>query len=326
MTDLHFRDVYTRYLQEIETVLAELWPGEILAEVRDFQQSLRRKKEGEVPPLLERDPHFLMAYTVEAGGKRFRPMLALMVADFLGKSREERQEIYPLLQAVELIHTYSLVHDDLPAMDNDDLRRGYPTSHVLLDEGRAILVGDALLTFAFSRLATLPNREAGMRTLAYLAEKAGAPGMVGGQWIDLQMERRQAPLPVLLDLVRKKTAALLQAPLVGTALYYRASDKVLRILSNFGESLGIAFQIRDDLLDVLENTQTLGKTVGKDAQVGKSTFVTSLGMEGAQRELEHYRQLALESLEDLQSEGNLSPFWGEVCEWLTALPNEEGER
>ena len=234
-----------------------------------------------VPPRL----HEAMRYAVFSGGKRVRPILSLMACEAAGGAPEQA---LPFACALELIHTYSLVHDDLPAMDDDDLRRGRPTVHVAFDEALAILAGDALLTEAF-RLAAAGAASAGLEparalgVIAAIAAAAGAGGMVGGQVADLEAEGVAADEALVAAIHRRKTAALLAAAVEAGAVAGGASDDDLRALTTYGEALGLAFQVADDLLDATASTTVTGKREGGDAAHGKATYPAVLGVEGARR-------------------------------------------
>jgi geranylgeranyl diphosphate synthase type II len=226
-----------------------------------------------------------MRYSVLGGGKRLRPLLCLMAAEACGG---ETEPALPAACALEFIHTYSLIHDDLPAMDDDDLRRGRPTCHKAYDEATAILAGDGLLTLAFELIA----REVGppvvaARCVRILAEAAGPAGMVGGQMADLLAEeqavdqRSEGSLAELEAIHRRKTGALLRAPLRMGAVISGASTLEEEALDDYGRAVGLAFQIVDDLLDVQGDEAKLGKRVGKDCGLGKWTYPRFLGIEGS---------------------------------------------
>jgi geranylgeranyl diphosphate synthase type II len=222
-----------------------------------------------------------MRYSLLAPGKRLRPMLVLMAAESCGGNSENA---LPSACAVEMIHAYSLVHDDLPAMDDDDLRRSRPTCHKVFGEGVAILAGDALLTLAFAVLAReVRPLDVAARSCAVLAEAAGANALVGGQADDLAGEFSRGELTTLESIHRRKTGALITASLELGALSAGASDQQLQTLRLYGSNLGLAFQITDDLLDVRGDSAALGKGVGKDAGHGKLTFPGILGIEESQR-------------------------------------------
>ncbi|MFO8014009.1 MAG: polyprenyl synthetase family protein [Phycisphaerae bacterium] len=247
------------------------------------------------PDELSRDLYEAMRYAVLGGGKRLRPVLVLLAAEACGAPDEAAM---PAACAVEMVHTYSLIHDDLPAMDDDALRRGRPSCHKQFDEATAILAGDALLTEAFGVLAReVADGERARRLAAELAAAAGAVGMVGGQMADLEAERTGRGDEHLLDVIhRRKTAALIAASVVMGALAAGASEHLVRSLRACGEHLGLAFQIADDVLDASATTEDLGKTAGKDAAAGKLTFVTLYGLEAARRRARAEAEGAVDAL------------------------------
>ena len=241
--------------------------------------------------------HRAMRYSLFAGGKRIRPLLCIAAAEVVAGSAPgvENAAI-----ALELIHTYSLIHDDLPALDNDDLRRGRPTNHKVFGDAMAILAGDSLLTFAFEVLAKLEGIGAD-RKVAIIAELATASGtvggMIGGQVYDIQGEG-QKPTPELLDRIhRAKTGALLKASVRMGAIYAGADAQALAALTDYGEHIGLAFQIVDDVLDVEQSSEQLGKTAGKDAAQHKITFPAVYGLTQSKHMAEEERQRAHASLE-----------------------------
>ncbi len=224
-----------------------------------------------------------MRYTTLAGGKRLRPFLVLQSSTLFDVA-----EISALRAgaALELIHCYSLVHDDLPAMDDDDLRRGKPTVHKQFDEATAILAGDGLLTMAFEVLAddrTHSDADVRAKLVLGLAQASGVRGMVGGQMIDLQAETRTLTLDEITQLQRLKTGALIRFGCEAGAILGNAPDAARSALTNYAQDLGLAFQIADDLLDVEGSVEETGKAVGKDADAGKETFVSLLGIDGARQ-------------------------------------------
>lgn len=252
-----------------------------------------------------------MKYSLLAGGKRLRPVLALAVCDMLG---ENPGKVLPYACAIELIHTYSLIHDDLPAMDNDDYRRGRLTNHKVYGEAMAILAGDALLNLAFeSMLAhTVQTGDRLMEKLhamEYIARAAGASGMIGGQVVDLESEGKSIPTDLLDYMHRCKTGALIKAPVMAAAFLCGAGEKEKERLETFAAGLGLAFQIRDDLLDVEGSLETMGKRTGSDAANEKTTFITLYGVERSREMLEQITRQAVDSL---------APF-GEKAEFLVAL-------
>ncbi len=228
--------------------------------------------------------HRAVRYSLFGGGKRIRPLLVLASAQAVGGAPAD---VLPLACAVEMIHTYSLIHDDLPAMDDDDLRRGRPTSHKVFGEAIAILAGDALLTRAFHLLAEAPQgsgEDAARRRLEVvriLGEACGTAGLVGGQVVDLESEGRSIPAEQLERLHRAKTGALLSACVRGGAVLAGGSPEELEHLACYASAIGLVFQIVDDILDVTESTAQLGKTAGKDVEARKATYVSVHGLERA---------------------------------------------
>jgi geranylgeranyl diphosphate synthase, type II len=229
-----------------------------------------------------RDIYEAMRYMALGGGKKLRPVLTLMAAEACGGSAAAAM---PAALAVEMVHTYSLIHDDLPAMDNDDLRHGRPSCHKAFGEAMAILAGDGLLTEAFAILVrAVPDAATGQRLVAELASAAGAAGMVGGQAADLKAEREKSSDERMLDIIhRRKTARMIEASVVMGAMAVGASEHYVRSLRAYGTHLGLAFQIADDVLDAAAPTEVLGKTAGKDAAAGKLTYVKCFGLEAARR-------------------------------------------
>jgi geranylgeranyl diphosphate synthase type II len=225
-----------------------------------------------------------MRYSVTAGGKRLRPVLCLASADAVGGNRILAM---PAACAIELIHTYSLIHDDLPSMDNDTMRRGRPTLHVVAGEGLAILAGDGLLTEAFSLLAAEPRtdepgvRARKLRVIHVIASAAGASGMVGGQVIDLSSAALDAS--ELKAMHAKKTGALIRAAAVAGAIMGGGDEPAIEAIDRAAAELGLAFQIVDDILDVEGEAADLGKTVGKDAAAGKLTYPAIYGLDKSRR-------------------------------------------
>ena len=236
--------------------------------------------------------HKAMRYSLFAGGKRIRPILAMAAGRAVSDSPDGIENAAATL---ELIHTYSLIHDDLPALDNDDLRRGRPTCHKVFGEAMAILAGDSLLTLAFEVLSRLPLMDANtkIRLVEELARASGTVGgMIGGQVNDIEGERK-APTAFLLESIhRAKTGALLRASVRMGAIYAGATAEELAALSEFGEHVGLAFQIIDDVLDVEESSEKLGKTAGKDAAQQKITFPAVYGLERSRQMAEEERLAA----------------------------------
>jgi geranylgeranyl diphosphate synthase type II len=253
--------------------------------------------------------HRAIRYSLFAGGKRLRPILALASAEAVGGRREDA---LPAAAALEMIHTYSLIHDDLPAMDDDGLRRGKPTSHVVFGEALAILAGDALLTHAFHVLASAPSQNGPtdpddkarrLRGIAVLAAAAGMNGMIGGQVVDLESEGKQVDED-LIDLIhRKKTGALMEAAARLGALMGGGTDEEVERVARFGREVGLAFQIVDDLLDVEGDPATLGKSAGKDEKAGKATYPSVHGAEKARRRAKELAEGAIELVAPLGPRG-----------------------
>jgi geranylgeranyl diphosphate synthase type II len=231
--------------------------------------------------------HRAMRYSLFAGGKRIRPILFLEAARSVAGALGSREDAAAgAAGSLELIHTYSLIHDDLPALDNDDYRRGKLTNHKVFGEAMAILAGDALLTLAFEVLGKLPQSTAEQRSrmVAELATASGtAGGMIGGQVADLEGEGKPPDAQLLETIHRAKTGALLRASVRLGAIYANAGESQIDALSCYGEHIGLAFQIVDDLLDVEESSEALGKTAGKDATQGKITFPAVYGLEKSRR-------------------------------------------
>ena len=228
-----------------------------------------------------------MRYSLFAGGKRIRPILCLAAGEAIDGSAGVAARLLPIACALEYIHTYSLIHDDLPAMDNDALRRGKPTNHVLYGEAGAILAGDGLLTLAFHLLSgerggglSAPQR---LKIIEIIAAAAGPLGMVGGQSLDIDSEKVTIDLPRLQTIHRAKTGALITCSLQAGALAAGASARQYDDLTHYGEKIGLAFQIVDDILNVTSTTEELGKAAGSDANRGKATYPAFFGLEETRR-------------------------------------------
>jgi geranylgeranyl diphosphate synthase, type II len=256
--------------------------------------------------------HQAMRYSVFAGGKRLRPILCLESARIF--SVEVSPALHPAC-AIEFIHTYSLIHDDLPALDNDDLRRGKPTCHKKFGEATAILAGDALLTLAFETIGSAPIDVA--RRASILSEVASAAGtvngMVGGQVADLEAEGKPVTLQMLEYIHRSKTAALIRASVTSGALSVGADEEDVSRLRRFGETIGWAFQVTDDILDVEEPSAALGKTAGKDIAQQKATYPSVYGLE---RSHEIARDLATKAIAELAPYSERAARLREVAEYL----------
>ena len=267
-----------------------LWPNtitfeEALADAASLTDSLLERLLV-VPPDLEARVYKAMRYAVLGPGKRLRPFLVLAGARLFGIARQYALQV---AAAVEMVHAYSLVHDDLPAMDDSDLRRGRPTCHKEFDEATAVLAGDGLLTAAFEVLAdpdTHADPAVRCELIAALAAAAGAAGMVGGQMIDLIAEHRPLDIGAITRLQRMKTGALIAFSCESGAILAKAPTEARTALRGYAHDLGLAFQIADDLLDVEGSTAETGKPVGADAAAGKATFVSILGVERARSQAE----------------------------------------
>ncbi len=243
--------------------------------------------------------HDAMRYSVFAGGKRIRPILMMAACEAVGG---RPQQVLPAACAIEMIHSYSLIHDDLPAMDDDDYRRGKPTNHKVYGEANAILAGDALLTEAFILLSNpevftgLPA-EARCEVIHLLARCSGSRGMVGGQVVDMESEGKAIDLPTLEYIHTHKTGALILAAIESGAIIGGADEQQRRALRRYGEAAGLAFQVADDILDIVADQAELGKDIGSDQERGKATYPALLGLEGARERARELRELAFTSLE-----------------------------
>ena len=260
----------------------------------DIRQYLERKREEvdgylqSVIPSAETMPttlHESMRYSLFAGGKRVRPILAIAAAEAVGKASDS---VLPVAASLELIHTYSLIHDDLPAMDNDDFRRGKPTNHKVYGEAMAILAGDALLTMAFELCAGASSEDGleasrQVQLIRELAVGAGHVGMVGGQVLDIQAENQDIDLATLQSIHKHKTGMLIRAAVRMGAIAGGATANQLNELTVYAENIGLAFQIADDVLNVTGTREELGKNPNTDAQRGKKTYPTFYGVDGAKQ-------------------------------------------
>ncbi len=246
-----------------------------------------------------------MRYAIMAGGKRFRPFLVCESASLFGVHKGAALRA---AAAIECVHTYSLVHDDLPCMDDDDLRRGLPTVHRRFDEATAVLAGDALLTFAFEILADRDTHELAevrVELVRRLALASGARGMVGGQMIDLASEGKQLDIGAITRLQQLKTGALIAFSCEAGAVLGRAPRERRHALRAYAHDMGLAFQIADDLLDVEGEAATLGKATGKDAEAGKATFVSILGVERARDQARMLSEQAIQHLDLFDEKADL---------------------
>ncbi len=235
-------------------------------------------------------------YSLSAGGKRIRPCLMM---EFTRVSGNVPEKALNFACALEMIHTYSLIHDDLPCMDNDDFRRGKPSCHIAFGESTALLAGDALLTEAFNIALSTKDVDANavLKAAKVLAECAGINGMIGGQVIDLKYENIKAPLPSVLEMYRLKTGALLVAAAKIGCIIGKADDDQINAAAKFAENLGLAFQIMDDILDITSTSEVLGKPIGSDSEANKSTYVSYVGLEKAQAEVDRLTAEAIKCLD-----------------------------
>lgn len=247
--------------------------------------------------------HKAMRYSLLAGGKRLRPILALAAAEACGGNLEKA---LPAACAVELIHTYSLIHDDLPCMDDDDLRRGIPTSHKVFGEGVAVLAGDAMLTRAFGLLAkiTLPKRYPLAQLLEETATAAGSLQLIAGQVADLEAEGEKMNLDDVRFIHERKTAAMIVLSLRLGAMTANATAPQLKALTEFGSALGLAFQIIDDILDVTQSSQQLGKSAGKDLTAAKATYPAVIGLEASRKEATRLTRRTYKTLKAFGEKGD----------------------
>ncbi len=263
-----------------------------------------------------------MNYSLMAGGKRLRPMLIQETYRLFGGSHEEL--IHPFMAAIEMIHTYSLIHDDLPALDNDEYRRGRKTSHVVFGEAMAILAGDALLNYAFETAAKAFDLATDMdefrrvaKAIQILTAKPGIYGMIGGQVVDVELEGQPLERPVLDFIHEMKTSALIECSMMIGAVLAGASEEQMYKVEQIAKNIGISFQIQDDILDVTSSLEVLGKQTHSDEKNNKTTYVTLFGVDGAMREAEKLSETAMDLLGEITSKNNLSnPFLFELIRQL----------
>ena len=276
--------------------------------LHDKQKMVEAALRGAVSPHNEKAEIIFeaMEYSLMAGGKRLRPVLFLTTLEAFGKNPEDYLDF---ACGLEMIHTYSLIHDDLPAMDNDDLRRGKPTNHKVYGEDFAILAGDGLLTHSFAKMlglaTTLSEAEYGrlLSAVRHVSLSAGLEGMLTGQVLDIRAENREISLDDLKYIHKYKTGALFSSAIVSAGILAGADDEELAALQDYADNFGVAFQIIDDILDVVGDEKTLGKPVGSDAENGKRTYPDFLGLEGAKAAAEAASKKAVESLTTLGGKG-----------------------
>ncbi|MBO4836310.1 MAG: polyprenyl synthetase family protein [Clostridia bacterium] len=258
-----------------------------------YRKAVEETLEKAVPDAVPEPLASAMRYSLLAGGKRLRPVLLLAAYQMV---RSDLESALPFAAAVEMVHTYSLIHDDLPAMDNDDLRRGKPTCHRVYGDGMAVLAGDGLLSLAFETMAESGHPRA-FDAMRELALRCGCRGMVAGQCADLTAEKNGGGPELLSYIHRHKTADLLSAPMVMGFLLSQAEEKLIEAGREYGYNLGLAFQIVDDMLDVTGTVEKMGKSIGKDAEENKCTWVSVYGLEQAGKDASHYTSLAVRALE-----------------------------
>jgi farnesyl diphosphate synthase len=291
-------------------VAFDVWRGEQQRRIEEVLDRVLAFDAETPPPLTE-----AMRYAVLGGGKRVRPLFAYAAGELTGA---QPASVDAPAAAVEMIHAYSLVHDDLPCMDDDVLRRGKPTCHVAFGEARALLAGDALQAHAFATLGASSIRDPGF-ACALLAHAAGAPGMAGGQALDLAHVGSQMSLPELETMHQMKTGALIRAAIrLGAACGRPVATAEIAALDTFADAAGLAFQVVDDVLDVEGSAATLGKTAGKDAARHKPTYVSVLGLAEAKRHAESLRSEAHAALSPL---GSAARRLHEIADWVTRRTN-----
>lgn len=261
-----------------------------------------------------------MNYSMKAGGKRLRPMLMRETYEMFGG--EDTSVIEPFMAAIEMIHTYSLIHDDLPALDNDELRRGLPTAHVKFGEAMAILAGDALLNYAFETASkaftgTMQDIQIA-KALQILARKPGIYGMIGGQTVDVEEENKEISFETLMYIHNNKTAALIECAMMIGATLAGASKEEVAVVEQIANKVGIAFQIEDDILDVVSTSEELGKPAGSDEKNGKNTYVLFKGIEQSKKDAEQYTKEALQLFDSLEYQ---NAFLRELLLYLVGRKN-----
>ena len=299
MTETAIKEVKTQWNERRELVESEL-PKQLRQSGKPLDETLTES----------------MEYSLMAGGKRLRPILLMAAADAAGAKGED---FLASACAIEMIHTYSLIHDDLPAMDNDDYRRGKLTNHKIYGAGIATLAGDALLTLAFEVMTREDvSPEIKLAVIQEMSAAAGPQGMVGGQAVDLESEGKRIPLEKLREMHLGKTGALFKAAIRSGAILAKADEKTLAALTDYALAFGLAFQITDDILDVVGDEATIGKPVGSDERNNKSTYVTLTSLEEA-------RRLAREAVDDglmaIAPLGDKAKFLGALLEYLISRDN-----
>jgi len=274
--------------------------------LKNLAETVNERLEVLIPPATERPAklHEAMRYSVFAGGKRLRPALCIAACEACGGTAAQA---LPAACALELLHTYTLIHDDLPAMDNDTLRRGRPTCHIQFDEATAILAGDALLTLAFEVLAAQPQ---GSALALELARAAGSRGVIGGQMEDIDAEGKTPDACLVEYIHRNKTAALIRSACVLGGFCAGADQQTLEKLAQYGENAGLAFQLADDLLDESATVEELGKDIGSDKAKGKMTWPAVHGVEKTSSDARRFEEKAVASLQGLKNPARLEQLAG----------------
>jgi geranylgeranyl pyrophosphate synthase len=281
----------------------------------DCTRKVDKKLDSSVPQaqIEPKNLHEAIRWSLFAGGKRFRPALVFAAGETFGATEEK---LLNTAAAIEMIHTYSLVHDDLPAMDDDDLRRGRPTCHVKFDEATAILAGDVLQTLAFQAIAEDENltAEIRVRLISEIARASGTPaGMVAGQQLDLEAEGKNISIEDLEQIHHSKTGAIISFAARSGAIIAEASEREIEIITNYAAHIGLLFQITDDLLDVTQTTEILGKTAGKDVSAEKATYPALYGLDETRRLAENVYSQACGELKKVEKDTNLL---GEIADFI----------
>lgn len=289
---------------------------EFKQEIKDLQKRIDKYIEGMlIPESPNKIIYESMKYSLAAGGKRIRPILCLKTYEMLGG---ESQEIMELAMAIECIHTYSLIHDDLPAMDNDDYRRGLLTNHKVYGEDIAILAGDGLLNLAFEKMIgwamDYENPSNGLKAIYKLAKAAGVEGMIGGQVVDVKTNGCAVDLETINYVQLNKTSALIEASILVAALAKGVKDEQLKNLEIYARNIGISFQIKDDILDVTSSLEELGKNIGSDMQNDKSTFLSFHSIEESEAIIEEMKLKALEAIEQFEN----NQFFIDLADYLVS--------
>lgn len=289
---------------------------EFKQEIKDLQKRIDKYIEGMlIPESPNKIIYESMKYSLAAGGKRIRPILCLKTYEMLGG---ESQDIMELAMAIECIHTYSLIHDDLPAMDNDDYRRGLLTNHKVYGEDIAILAGDGLLNLAFEKMIgwamDYENPSNGLKAIYKLAKSAGVEGMIGGQVVDVKTNGCAVDLETINYVQLNKTSALIEASILVAALAKGVKDEQLKNLEIYARNIGISFQIKDDILDVTSSLEELGKNIGSDMQNDKSTFLSFHSIEESEAIIEEMKMKALDAINQFEN----NQFFIDLADYLVS--------